>query len=1552
MTLPDHALAGEAKAEQQALDVLYRRYRLFLQTARDAIHVLDEEGNLREWNDAFLAHLGYTAEEAARLNVADWDAHFDQVELQVRLKSLLKEGRTFETVHRRKDGVLRMVEVSASGMVLDGKPWVVAAARDITERKQVEQQVHDSEAKWRSYMASAPVGILVADRNGRHVEANPAIEEMLGYAPGELKGTSVREIPAPESLPLAEAHFARVQSTGTAEAEFALRRKNDERVWASIRGTRINDDLFLAVVQDLTRQQLAKQTLEEANSRQRATLESTADGILVVDCEGRFTDFNEKFLELWRFPMDLVPLGRQQDLVAALNSETSLHHLFSQLKDPKEFGRRVQELYAAPEMTGFDIIEFRDGRVLERFSVPQRLAGKVVGRVWSFRDATERRRAQVALEQSAQSYKGLFNAITDAIYIQDEQGCFLDVNDGAVAMYGYAREEFVGRTPEFLSAPGRNDLAQVVSLIQQAFAGTPQQFEFWGLRKNGEVFPKDVRLQVGSYFGQRVLIAVAREIATRKQAESALRRFERITNTSTDLVALIGADFRYLLVNDAYLKARRLRSEDMIGHEMREIVGNERFEREARAQIERCLRGEEFDVLEWNDFGAGRRFFHHVRLTPCREPDGTVSSVVMMGRDITALKMAEEALRQERDFAVNLTNALGHGVTTTNADGVFEFVNPAYARMLGLPVEAIVGRTLADFAAPADQVANGQGTHEIQLRHADGHLVPAMITSVPRWRDGQMVGAIAVVADLTGNKAAEAEIRRAAAYNRSLIEASLDPLVTIGADGRITDVNQATEKATGFSRDVLIGADFANCFTEPERAREGYKQVFQHGLVRDYPLEIKHRDGRSLSVHYNASIYRDQTGRVLGVFAAARDVSERRRNETRMAALQKLGVALNEAREPVNAGQAVAAAALDIWNWDACFILRYDESGGIISEIVNMDTIGGQRVSVPVTLHNAVPSPLIREVLQSGPKLILRRQPDDPAGISVRFGDLTRPSMSLMYAPIRFEGRKVGIVSIQSYSRDAYTEEDLRMLQTLADHCAGALVRVQAEAELLASERRFASIFRNSPVGICLVRAADDRILDINTAMTNIFGYTREEAVGRTAFQLNAWVEPRQGELLRERLIQAGRIEEVNLTIRRRNGEIAQLAGAAELIEIAGERCLLLFARDITEFNRAQEGMRQAQKMESIGHLAGGVAHHFNNILAAMTLNLSLLREKLADPEAAYMLRLMLDLSKDAAGLVGQLLAYGRKSVLQVKPCDFQQMVGASCRLLRPLLGEKIALELTIGGDVPWIEGDRSLLDQVLMNLCLNARDAMPEGGRLQIQVGIVLVDEARARLHPKARVGRFACLAVSDTGCGMTPATLQHLFEPFFTTKPVGRGTGLGLATAYGIVEQHRGWIEVESQVGRGSTFRVLLPTIEPVADQDTATVATELRKGGEAILLVEDEPAVRRALASYLRHRGYQVFEAGNAIEARHVWERNAGKINLLFTDMVMPDGENGRELAVRFRAESPGLKVVLSSGYSLELASSSAPTGEDFLCLPKPFSVEELNSALVRCLGQEAG
>jgi two-component system cell cycle sensor histidine kinase/response regulator CckA len=394
------------------------------------------------------------------------------------------------------------------------------------------------------------------------------------------------------------------------------------------------------------------------------------------------------------------------------------------------------------------------------------------------------------------------------------------------------------------------------------------------------------------------------------------------------------------------------------------------------------------------------------------------------------------------------------------------------------------------------------------------------------------------------------------------------------------------------------------------------------------------------------------------------------------------------------------------------------------------------------------------------------------------------------------------------------------------------------------------------------------------------------------------------------------------------------------------------YVEDITERLSLEAQLRQAQKMESIGQLAAGVAHDFNNMLTIIQgHSSSLLAKPALPPEVVDSVQAVYFAAERAAGLTRQLLMFSRKNVMQPELLDLQKIVGNMSKMLERLLGEIITLEFQPAVENSFVEGDCGMIEQVVMNLSLNARDAMPRGGRLTIGIETVDIDAAYADIHPQAHAGRFVRLRVTDTGTGMDSATMGRIFEPFFTTKDVGKGTGLGLATVYGIVKQHEGWLEVNSEPGKGSTFDVFLPASDkvPAFAEKEAASAAPVAGGSETILIVEDEPALRSMARDILEECGYRILEASTGKEALTVWNQRANEIDLLLTDMVMPEGISGADLVERLLASRTRLKVVFTSGYTANEINQEMLTRTRASFLAKPYTYAELAKTVRDCLDQ---
>ena len=383
-----------------------------------------------------------------------------------------------------------------------------------------------------------------------------------------------------------------------------------------------------------------------------------------------------------------------------------------------------------------------------------------------------------------------------------------------------------------------------------------------------------------------------------------------------------------------------------------------------------------------------------------------------------------------------------------------------------------------------------------------------------------------------------------------------------------------------------------------------------------------------------------------------------------------------------------------------------------------------------------------------------------------------------------------------------------------------------------------------------------------------------------------------------------------------------------------------VYAEDVTERLELESRLRQSLKMESVGQLAAGVAHDFNNILTIIQGHAGLLQSlRDVSPGAGDSLRQISVACERAANLTRQLLMFSRKQLAQRQLIDLNDVLRESGKMLRVLLGESIQIHLDCLPDLPAVYADSGMIQQVIINLAANARDAMPKGGHLTFRSTIADVPETRSERFPDARAGRFVCLSVADTGLGMDAPTLERIFEPFFTTKDPGRGTGLGLATVYGIVKQHQGWLEVSSEVNQGTVFKIFLPAACKSAEPDTDFFRGPVCGGDETILVVEDEPALRELVLEILQQYGYKTIEAANGVRALEIWEQRKDELDLVLTDVMMPDGVSGRDLAEKIHAHDPDMKVIYTSGYPMDVLGRDFFQKDGVIFLQKPYHPQTL-------------
>jgi hypothetical protein len=722
--------------------------------------------------------------------------------------------------------------------------------------------------------------------------------------------------------------------------------------------------------------------------------------------------------------------------------------------------------------------------------------------------------------------------------------------------------------------------------------------------------------------------------------------------------------------------------------------------------------------------------------------------------------------------------------------------------------------------------------------------------------------------------------------------------------------------------------------------------------VAAVPMLIEGEPAGALSVSDSLGrVFTDHDLEMLTAFAdqaaLALDKAER---VTQLEALADVGRLLSQTLDPNEVGRQIAHSVLSLLDVQIAFLFRLDLPSGSLTTLA-----AASRGAVPLR-HDAV--------LPRGTGLaalaIAERRPAVTADI---LGDprvdLDPPSRtrierdgycSALAVPLLGEGRVLGVLTVRDRTGRRFRDDEVRLAQAFADQAAIAIQNAhvftrerEARAALQASEAGFRLLFEHNPLPMWVYDLASLRFLEVNAAAVDHYGYSRAEFLAmritdiRPAEEVDRLLEM----VARVRSDPIPRRYSGQWRHRRKDGQMIDVEIVSDRIDFTGRSAHLVVAQDVTARRALEDQLRQAQKMEAVGQLAGGIAHDFNNLLTVITgrSQLLLARRLAPNAEARHDVELIQHAAARAATLTGQLLAFSRKQVVQPRLLDLNAVIRNVESMLRRLIGEQITLRAVLAPDLWRTTADPGQIEQVLINLVVNARDAMPDGGWVTVETANVDLDESYARRHVGAQPGPHVALIVSDSGIGMEPATLERVFEPFFTTKAPGKGTGLGLSTVYGIVRQSGGTVWVDSEPGRGTTFKIHLPRArDDVVVSEAPPHETAPMRGAETILLLEDDPGVADLAQEILAAQGYRVLAARLPSEALRLAGGHAGPIHLLVTDVIMPEA-SGRQCAEQLQAQRPSMKVLYVSGYTDDAIARHGVLDPGVAFLAKPFSPDAL-------------
>jgi PAS domain S-box-containing protein len=1124
-------------------------------------------------------------------------------------------------------------------------------------------------------------------------------------------------------------------------------------------------------------------------------------------------------------------------------------------------------------------------------------------------DGTRQKQVEESLRASEKRYRLLFERNMAGALRTSLDGSVLDVNDAFARILGFgSRDDLQGRKVQDLYYRPADREAMLARLRTERGLSS---YEVCLRHQDGSpVWVLSNLVLQEEPPGPAVIHGTIIDITERKRAEEALLLFRTLIDRSNDAIEVIDPKTgRFLDVNQTACLAHGYTRDEYLALSVQDVAPTSDPAAWGRNLEELRRQGSRLHV------GLHRRkdgstFPVEVNITYVRLNRDYIVAVV---RDISERKRAEEEIQRTADLLRVVADETTDAVFVKDRSGRYLLFNKAAARFVGKSVAEVLGKDDTGLFDPESArrvmerdrrvMESGQADTVEEELTAAGVTRAYHATKAP-FRDGagNVIGLVGISRDITDRMRAEQALRDSEQRFRTFVDHATDAFLLHDDQGTILDVNQQACDSLGYSRSELIGTtpmDF-NPDIDPARLAEVQRRLDAGEVLT---LERRHRrkDGSVFPVEIRIRPFWEG-GRRFAV-ALIRDITDRKWAEE---ALRKSEELLRQAVRVANLGIFDHDHLTDTIYWSPEQRVIYgwvEERTSTLSDFVAM-------------LHPEDRERIIAAI----------RRAHDPAGDGVFDVEqrIVRPDGEVRWLVTRaqtfFEGegdarhpvRTVGaVLDVTEWKR---VEERLAEAQEI-----GGFGSFEADV--------------TTWVGHC------------SPALCRIFGFENDEPFRDIRAFLRRHVHPddrARADAARAKLLEEGGTDAIEVRYLRPDGQarILQIRRRA-LRTVTGQVTKLVGTiQDVTELKRLEEQFRQAQKMEAVGQLAGGVAHDFNNLLTVISglSELAFHRMRHDDPSRALIAE-VLKAGERAAGLTRQLLAFSRKQVLRPQVLDVNSLVGELSKLLLRLIGEDIGLRLEAGAALGPVKVDPGQFEQAVINLAVNARDAMPRGGRLTIETRNAELGEGYVEQHPDARPGRYVVVAVSDTGHGMDPATRARIFEPFFTTKAPGRGTGLGLAMVYGFVKQSGGHIEVDSEVGTGTTFKVYLPRTEETAPsgrppQDLVTIPG----GTETILLVEDQDAVRTFARHVLLARGYTVLEARDGEEAFWVAQQRQGLIHLLLTDVVMPR-MSGRQLADLLAPDRREMRVLFVSGHAEEAVTRYGVPEAGGAFLQKPFSQVQL-------------
>ena len=1137
------------------------------------------------------------------------------------------------------------------------------------------------------------------------------------------------------------------------------------------------------------------------------------------------------------------------------------------------------------------------------------------------RDVTDRKTVEEGLRESESTYRGIIDSFSEAVYIQDEKGTFIDVNRGAEKMYGYTRDEFIGMSPATVSAEGRNDLGRVANLFQLAFGGEHQSFEFWGVAKNGRVFPKEVHLYPNRYFGRKVVVAIAQDITERKRAEDLLRqsedRYRLLYEGTPVMMHSIDADGRLISVSDHWLKTLGYTREEVLGRRSTEFL-DEQSRTLARTKIlpDFMRTGICTDIPYTFIKKNGESISTLLSAIAERDETGKVVRSLAVIIDITVRKRAEARMRDGEKKYRDLFESSSDAIFILDLDGKFLDVNRTAYERLGYTKEEMLALHISkldqpEFAAQVPErlaLIRGRGWAIFESAHLrkDGSVMPVEVNSRLLDYEGKQVY-FSMIRDITERKRDEEQLRESEEKYKFLIETTKTGYVILGGDGRVIDANAEYVRMSGHDRLAdILGRKVVEwtAVHDQERNAAEVKKCLKAGFVRNLEIDYVQKNGTFIPVEINATVMR--SGEAMRIFTVCRDITDRKKVENEIA---ERGVLLQQ-----------------ILDTSSVAIFLVDKAGRITRANKRMAEMFGHPMTALVGREYVeLVHPAERETGRAKMLALLASE--------IQLVDLERHYW-------RKDGTEFwGHLAGRRFYDIHGTE--LGLIGVISD----VSERKKAEEGLREKERTYRALFESASDGIFI--QDETGFTDCNQRGAEMYRLPKERLIGRSPAEFAPERQPDgrlsaevAGERVRAAMNGAPQVFEWQPL--RADGSLFDVEVTLSRLELGGKLCLQAIVRDITARKQLEEERLKTQKLESIGTLAGGIAHDFNNLLQGIFGYISMAKLTIDQRERSLaMLEQAEKALHQSVNLTSQLLTFSKGGKPIKKVIDLRPVIDNAVKF--GLSGSRVNYDLSFAADLSAVNADEGQIVQVVQNIVMNAEQAMPEGGTILIAVkNVTAPGQAVPAGLPD---GDYVAVAVQDSGVGIPEQYLTKIFDPYFSTKE--KGSGLGLATSYSIVKNHEGMIDVASVLGKGSIFTVYLPATYAALDTVGASVSPGCVTGRSCrVLVMDDEPIVRVVAGELLRELGHEAefAEHGTAAIEKFIQAKAVGRpFDVVILDLTIRGGMGGEEALRKLLEMDPGVKAVVSSGYSDDEVVATHKQHGFRAFLKKPYDMQELSRVL---------